>query len=690
MNKLYTVLALVICQLSLAQFGQMKDPVAWSTQVTVIDQDTFELTATATLDEGWHIYSQTRTESLTRPTATVFEYFDIEGKVELLGVNEEIGVYAQFEEVWGADVYQFSDKAVFKQRIKLLEPVPFIVVQATSQACNEVSCLMPTPVALTYTFNGNAPPEDPGYILETYLDQELTPVEPQIADATAIPSKADSKETTTQGETQNEEFSFSQASKFKETGSEKSYWLIFLGCVVAGLLTLLTPCVFPMIPMTVSFFTKQTGNKARGKFNGVLYGVFIVLIYTLFSLPFYLFESFSPDFFYEFSTNPWLNLVFFTVFVIFAISFFGAFEITLPNSLINKVDGAANLGGIIGVFFMALTLVLVSFSCTGLVIGGVLGSALSTDGGAIALTFGLFGFGIGLGIPFSLFALFPRLLDGLPKSGGWLNTVKVFLGFVELAFAFKFLSNADLVWQAGILPREIFLAIWIAIFGALALYLFGKITLPHDDVLDRISVGRLLLGIGALFFTVYLIPGMWGAPVKILSGFTPPQTYAESVHGVGFKKTSNRESIPKGAKVIVHDLIAFEDLEEGIAYAKEVNKPIMIDFTGWTCVNCRKMEDRVWSNPRVLNLLKTEYVLVSLYLDELKSLAKEEQVVSQSTGKKLRTVGNKWSDFQISRYGVNVQPYYAIIDSEGNDLVRPVGYTPDPEEYAEWLESGLQ
>jgi thiol:disulfide interchange protein DsbD len=687
MKNLFTGLFFLLSIFSC--FGQFAQPVTWSSDLKKVSDTVYELTATATLDEGWHIYSQTAVEG---PTPTEFLFYVDSDQLQLIGVNEETGVYAEYVDIWETDVYQFSDQAVFKQKVKIIDPsLEDIIVEVVSQACNDVSCLAPTPETLVFNLKGNAPDLFKATeVIDSFYENEQDPLIAKAPEASSIPRK--SGDNVVKGDTELAPRSIlNQVSKYKSSGEGESYWFIFITCLIAGLLTLFTPCVFPMIPMTVSFFTKQNSRKASGKFNGFLYGIFIVLIYTLFSLPFYLFESFSPDFFYEFSTNPWLNVFFFVVFVVFAISFFGAFEITLPNSLINRVDKASNIGGIIGIFFMALTLVLVSFSCTGLVIGGVLGSALSTDGGAVALTFGLFGFGIGLGIPFAIFALFPRLLDGLPKSGGWLNTVKVFLGFIELAFAFKFLSNADLVWQAGILPREIFLAIWVAIFGVLAYYLFGRVKLPHDDVSDRISVGRMVLGLSSLFFAIYLLPGMWGAPVKILSGFTPPQTYAESVYGVGYKNTSasTDEPLPENAKRIVHGIIAFDDLENGIAFAKAENKPILIDFTGWTCVNCRKMEERVWSEPEVLQLLKEEFVLVSLYLDESKPLPEDEQITSLTTGKKLRTVGNKWSAFQIDRYGVNVQPYYAIIDAEGNDLVEPVGYTPDVDEYAAWLKTAL-
>src|SRR5690606_15483165 len=400
-----------------------------------------------------------------------------------------------------------------------------------------------------------------------------------------------------------------------------------------------TPCVFPMIPMTVSFFIKQNSSKVKGKFNALFYGLCIIVIYVLISVPFHLFEGLDPNIFANISTNVYLNLFFFAVFTVFAISFFGAFEITMPNSLANKADNASNLGGLMGVFFMALTLIIVSFSCTGPALGLILGSVLSTEGGAMLLTIAMFGFGLGLALPFMLFALFPNLMSSMPKSGGWLNSVKVVFGFIELALAFKFLSNADLVLQLHFLEREVFIAIWIAIFIALSLYLLGKFSLPHDSPVSHLSVGRMLLAVISLSFTIYLIPGLWGAPLKLISGFPPPSTYSESPFGVGGSGggSAGTQELPKGAKLAAHGIVAFEDYEEGLAYAKEVNKPVMLDFTGHACVNCRKMEEHVWSDPAVLSILKNDVVLISLYCDEEKDLPESEQFISKNTGRKIET-----------------------------------------------------
>ena len=376
--------------------------------------------------------------------------------------------------------------------------------------------------------------------------------------------------------------------------------------------------------------------------------------------------------------------------IFFAASFLGAFEIVLPNSWANKVDRQADRGGFIGILFMALALAIVSFSCTGPIIGTLLVEAASKGG--LAPIVGRVGFSLALALPFMLFAMFPGWMNSLPKSGGWLNTVKVSLGFLELALAFKFLSKADLVTQSHLLPREIFLAIWIAVFGAWAMYLFGKITLPHDSQLSNISVGRLFMALIVTSFTFYLIPGLWGAPLKVLSGFPPPLYYSESPEGFGGSsiQTDSAEKQPEHTKKISHGLITFLDYEAGIAYAKKMNKPVLLDFTGHGCENCRKMEDFVWSNKEVLNILKNDLVIISLYVDEKKELPENEKYVSKQTGKEIKTVGNKWSDFQITRYQTNTQPQYLILDLEGNTISDgSTSYDPDVEKYESWLKQGI-
>ena len=441
--------------------------------------------------------------------------------------------------------------------------------------------------------------------------------------------------------------------------------------------------------MTVSFFTKQSKTKAEGKRNAILYGISIILIYVL--LGSLVTGIFGADALNALSTNVWFNVIFFFLLVFFATSFLGAFEIVLPNSWANKVDQQADRGGFIGILFMALALAIVSFSCTGPIVGTLLVEAASKGG--LAPIVGMVGFSLALALPFMLFAMFPGWMNSLPKSGGWLNTVKVSLGFLELALAFKFLSNADLVVQGHWLERELFLIIWIVIFGAWAMYLFGKLMLPHDSPIFYLSVGRLYMAILVSIFTLYLIPGLWGAPLKLISGFPPPMTYSESPNGVGYKNDGNlgtMVALPEHAHKGPHGIVAFHDYEKGLAYAKKVGKPILLDFTGYACVNCRKMEDFVWSKPQILPILKDDFVLISLYVDAKEELPKEEQYVSKETGKEIVSVGNKWSDYQITRYKNNAQPYYIILDDNGKYLNKPVGYTPDVEEYKAWLDKGLQ
>ena len=478
----------------------------------------------------------------------------------------------------------------------------------------------------------------------------------------------------------------------KEDSSNKSLWTIFILSFGSGFLALLTPCVFPMIPMTVSFFTKQSKTKAAGIRNAIIYGISIIVIFV--TLGTIVTAIFGSDALNALSTNVWFNLIFFALLIIFAISFMGAFEITLPNSWVNKVDRAGDKGGLIGIFFMALALALVSFSCTGPIVGTLLVTSASVGG--IAPFIGMFGFSFALALPFTLFAAFPGWMNQLPKSGGWLNTVKVVLGFLELALAFKFLSNADLVIQGHYLERELFLAIWIGVFLVLALYLFGLFQLPHDSKIEKLSVGRTLLGTFTLVFVIYLIPGLWGAPLKIISGFPPPMSYSESPLGVGGGSVSATSHIEgEDTHPGPQNLPVFHDYDKGVAYAKKVGKPVFLDFTGHACVNCRKMEEQVWGEPGVIEILRDKVVVISLYVDEKTELPKEEQkMITDIRGKKvkLKTVGQKWSDFQAKKYKANTQPYYRMLDSNGNDL--PIGsadyqHHGSAKKFKAWLDKGL-
>lgn len=478
----------------------------------------------------------------------------------------------------------------------------------------------------------------------------------------------------------------------EDKDSKNSIWMIFILSFASGFAALLTPCVFPMIPMTVSFFTKQSKTRSQGIKNAVIYGISIIAIYVI--LGTVVTAVFGAEVLNKMSTNLWFNIIFFAILVVFAISFLGAFEIRLPSSWLNKADKASDKGGLVGIFFMALALALVSFSCTGPIVGTLLVQA-ATEGG-MAPFIGMFGFSLALALPFALFAAFPGWMNTLPKSGGWLNTVKVVLGFLELALAFKFLSNADLAVQGHYLERELFLAIWIAIFLALALYLFGKITLPHDSPLSSISVGRALLGITSLIFVIYMLPGMWGAPLKLISAFPPPMHYSESPLGVGGSGGGNIASHgPEGTHLGPQNLYVFHDLEKAEKYAKEVGKPLFVDFTGHNCVNCRKMEQSVWGEEGIIETLRDNVVIASLYVDEDIDLPKEEQVEVELTPgrtKVLKTVGDKWMYTQIKKYQVTAQPYYRMLGPNGEDLSNGSAdfqNHSNPVDFKKWLDEGM-
>ena len=494
------------------------------------------------------------------------------------------------------------------------------------------------------------------------------------------------------GAEQDESSSKNSNSKKEEEEEGKSMWLIFILSFLSGFAALLTPCVFPMIPMTVSFFTKQSKSRAAGIRNAIIYGVSIILIYVI--LGTIVTSVFGYDALNALSTDVTFNLIFFVLLVVFAISFMGAFEIRLPSSWLNKADQASDKGGIIGIFFMALALALVSFSCTGPIVGTLLVESATVGG--MAPFVGMFGFSLALALPFSLFAAFPGWMNSLPKSGGWLNTVKVVLGFLELAFAFKFLSNADLVVDAHLLERELFIAIWIGIFLTLSLYLFGFIRLPHDSPTENLSVGRSLLGISTLIFVIYLLPGMWGAPLNLISGFPPPSTYAESPFGVGGGSDASGAYIPgEDTHPGPHKLPLFDDFDKALAYSKKVGKPLFIDFTGKACVNCRKMENTVWGKPGVIEKLRNDVVIVSLYVDDKKDLPKKEhKTVEYAPGKykKITQVGHKWSYFHQSRYKTNTQPYYRMLGPNGEDLSNGSAdyeHHGSAKKFQKWLEAGL-
>ena len=638
--------------------GPKYDPVKWSGEVEKVSASEYILHYDAVIEKDWHVYSQFTPEG--GPIPFRFEWIhtkNVDYSIE--GVALESSIEKEYSDIFEVDEWFWVEDARISQKISLKDQNVSLVKSIIKyQTCKDV-CI------------------NQEFYVAHNLKKKTVKIFTDFNDFEAYGAVISSND---------------QVNKSREGSSnsqeKKGLWTLFWLAFGGGLLALLTPCVFPMIPMTVGFFTKQSKTKAAGVRNAIIYGVSIILIYVVLGLV--VTAIFGADALNALSTSVVFNLVFFVLLVIFAISFLGAFEIVLPNSWANKVDKQTDRGGLVGIFFMALALAIVSFSCTGPIVGTTLVQAASKGG--IAPAVGMLGFSSAIAIPFALFAMFPGWLNSLPKSGGWLNTVKVVLGFLELALAFKFLSNADLVLQAHLLEREVFLAIIIAVMIGLALYFFGKIKLPHDTPLGHISVGRLCLGLLTTAFVIYLIPGLWGAPLKLISGFPPPMNYSESSYGVGSTKggvASDQEVIPEHAELGPHDLLAFTDYDAGLAFAKAQNKPVLLDFTGYACINCRRMEERVWSEPAILNLLKNDVVLISLYADAKEDLPKEQQYVSETTGKRIKTIGNKWSDFQIKRYQVNAQPYYVLMEHDETNLNTPVGYTPDIKDYEAWLKEGI-
>ncbi|PWA04008.1 protein-disulfide reductase DsbD family protein [Flavobacterium psychrotolerans] len=656
--------------------AQILDPVKWTTKIEQKSDKNYLLTFNGVIEKDWHMYSQFTPDGGPLPLEVLFK--NQKGNFNLVGKAKESKTTTAFNDIFEVNETYFTKKAQIQQEIIILNTkISKIEVNLNYQVCKEV-CInlekkftFDVPIAILAAPNVEMP------VAKT----DTAKVNATAIDTTTLKSKANQLAP----EVIDKPSSLMQS----EPKSQKGLWTIFFIAFLSGFAALLTPCVFPMIPMTVSFFTKHSKTKAKGKRNAIIYGISIIVIYVVLGL--LVTWIFGADALNKLSTNVWFNIIFFILLVVFAASFLGAFEIMLPHSWANKVDKQADRGGIVGILFMALALAIVSFSCTGPIVGTLLVDAASKGG--IAPVIGMFGFSFALALPFMLFALFPSWLHTLPKSGGWLNTVKVFLGFLELALAFKFLSNADLVLQLHLLERETFLAIWIAIFGTLAYYLFGKITMPHDSPLSHISVGRLLVGLLVLSFTIYLIPGIWGAPLKLINAFPPPMEYSESPFGIGNSSEGSTPDavLPDGAQFGPHKLVVFDDYDKGLAYAKAVNKPIMLDFTGFACVNCRRMENNVWSDGRILPILKDEVVVISLYVDDKRELPKGEMYLSKTTGSEIETIGDKWADFMISKYKTNTQPLYVLTDLNGNSLnteVPTISYV-GVAEYENWLKEGI-
>ncbi len=644
----------------------IEEPVKWSAKLYKIEgeADLYQVRYTASVEEGWHLYSM-NLPSQDGPLPTELSLLNEEG-VEVIGKPIEGGTLInEFDNNFQMDLSFFEHTADMAINFKRTSEIDSVQANIYFMCCNDVRCLTPEDIPFTLAFS----------------------------EAEEI-SKDDSELNLT-ASTHGDEHSESSESGEGDKEESKGLWTIFIISFFSGFAALLTPCVFPMIPMTVSFFTKQSKTKAEGIRKAITYGLSIIVIYVI--LGAVVTAIFGAESLSLLATDPWFNLFFFFLLVVFAISFLGAFEITMPSAWINKADSQADKGGLIGIFFMALVLALVSFSCTGPIVGTLIVEAASKGG--VAPVIGMFGFSLAIALPFSLFAAFPGWMNSLPKSGGWLNSVKVVLGFLELALAFKFLSNADMVLDLHLLEREMFLSIWIVIFGLLTLYLLGKLRLPHDSPMEKVVVGRLILAIVFGVFTVYMIPGMWGAPVKIIAAFPPPLEYSESPMGVGFTGGGNGSSAPTGEHALdMHrgpqGIMVFHEYDKALAHAKKVNKPLMIDFTGKACVNCRKMEQDVWSNPAIKKVLSEEVVMVSLYVDLRTALPKEEQKeVSYPNGrkKKLRTIGDKWAYKQIIDYGSNSQPLYILQDTNGKDITPTANYQDHGSipVFKEWLDEGI-
>lgn len=653
---IFILLALIVFSVG---HSQILEPVKWKTSIEKLSDTEYNLIVKASIEKGWHLYSQNVPEF--GPIPTTFTFDDANGAFKFIGNTSEEEGHIVDDPVFQMKIKFFDNATVFKQKVELLSDVTSVEASVEFMVCDDTRCLPPTEVDLLFNINGSINSGNNNITDGQSIDNEsvnkmlygMTPKDITLVSGGIV--------------------------------EQKSLWTIFGLGFLGGLLALLTPCVFPMIPLTVSFFTKKGGqSKSSGIGKALLYGFFILLVYLILSVPFHLLDSVNPDILNEISTNVWLNVIFFLVFLFFAFSFFGFYELTLPASWTNKTSQGENAGGLIGIFFMALTLAIVSFSCTGPILGSLLAGSLTADGGAWQLTAGMAGFGVSLGLPFALFAMFPNMMKALPKSGGWLNTTKVILGFLELALAFKFLSNADLVKHWGLLKIEPFLILWIIIFAGLALYLFGKIKFPHDSPLKKLSFSRIAGGILVASFVIYLASGFrvnketnTFTPLTLLSGLAPPVGYSWL-----YPSTS------------ANNLKTFKNLKEGIAYAKQVNKPIMIDFTGYACVNCRKMEEHIWPLEKIDDYLRNEYVLISLYVDDKKGLPENEKIeVNRVNGGKrlLKNYGHKWANFQTQFFKSNSQPYYVLLNAEGTQVLNePVGYTPDEDDYAAFLKQGLE
>ena len=658
MQKLIrNLLSLLAVLTAMTAFGQK---VAWKSTVEALDDATYRILLEASIPETYHMYDMGPYEN-GGPNATIITFTPTEGVEFEGGVESLTTPHRYFDEMFQMEIGTYEGKAQFAQKVRLTVPQATVTAQVEWMICDDTSCMPPEDLELTISIpDGTAP-----------AAAEIAPTSESATPAA------------------------------KDAAGKGSIWALIIEAILWGFAALLTPCVFPMVPMTVSYFLKGEGGPAMGRLRASLYGLFIVLLYTVPIAAIILItrilggDAVTADIFNWLATHWLPNILFFLVFMIFAASFFGAFEITMPSWMVNKTDSKADTKGLGGIFFLALTLVLVSFSCTGPIVGSVLIKSTSGEFWTPIIT--MLAFSVAFALPFTLFALFPSVLKKMPKSGGWLNSVKVVLGFIEVALGMKFLSVADQTYHWGLLDREIYLAVWIVVFALLGLYLLGKIRFAHDDEVKHLGVGRLALAIIVLSFVVYLIPGMWGAPLKGLSGYLPPLTTQDFVLGANTASAApaaTSEGIDGKRKYsdflhLPHGLEGFFDLKEAEAYAAKVGKPIFIDFTGHGCVNCREMEARVWSDPEVLEILRNDYVICALYSDDKKVLPEEDWVTTDA-GKVLKSLGKINSYYALKTYGVNAQPYYVLQGADGQPLVEPRGYDLDIQGFVEFLRSGVE
>ncbi len=683
MQKIAKVL-LVLVTLFSATFNSnaqdnWEDKISWSFKLEKIDDTHATIVGTAKLVEGWHVFSvnhdPNKADLTGYPTKFIFgksKDYKLVGKLQ-----DGIKAHSVVDEL-GTSLY-FEKTAVFKQQIEVLTDKAFeVTFDYSFQICDENGCKFPPDQTAKLKGSGFKPTAEA-------LAEAAT-----IDTAAAATSSNDNGSTDTKVHEKQEEVFPADS---KQDKVDVNLWIIFFTGFAFGFAALFTPCVFPMIPMTVTFFTKQSGSRRKGIINALFYGFSIIVIYVTVGILVTVLTGSSATV-YEFSTSAFLNLIFFAIFILFAFSFLGAFEIKMPSSWVNKADAKADKGGFVGIFFMAFTLVLVSFSCTGPIVGTALVQAISS-GSIAAPAFIMGGVATGLALPFTLFAVFPSAMSSLPQSGGWLNSVKVVFGLLEIAMSLKFLSMVDLAYHWDFLTREIFVAVWVAVFAIMGLYLLGKIRFSHDSPLEHLGVTRFMFALTSIVFAIYLLPGMWGAPLYMVDGIAPPRTHSEdNFRFVKGNPEVEGDTLFMRFKNEMHEvgdgsILVFHDLEKGREYARLANKPVLIDFTGFSCANCRKTENMVWTNDKIRSILQDQMVIISLYCDDREPLPKEEQVFSKELNGTLKNVGNKWSEYQIKKYGQLSQPLYIIQDVNGNDLSEPRGYDPSVEGYEKFLKNGI-